>query len=67
LEFIKFNVVYIIVFLVNAASLFVCVDIINVNPVFAQLLLLPVITIISFSGQKLWTFNEKIDSEGEQN
>ena len=67
LEFIKFNVIYAIVFIVNAIALFVCVEIIQVNPRLAQLLLLPVITMISFFGQKLWTFNEKIDSVGDQN
>ena len=67
LEFIKFNVIYAMVFIVNAIALFVCVEIIQVNPRLAQLLLLPVITMISFFGQKLWTFNEKIDSAGEQN
>lgn len=67
LEFIKFNVIYAMVFIVNAIALFVCVEIIQVNPRLAQLLLLPVITLISFFGQKLWTFNEKIDSVGDQN
>ncbi|MHB8163921.1 MAG: GtrA family protein [Methanoregula sp.] len=67
LEFIKFNVIYAMVFIVNAIALFVCVEIIQANPRIAQLLLLPVITIISFFGQKLWTFNEKIDSAGERN
>jgi putative flippase GtrA len=67
LEFIKFNVIYAMVFIVNAIALFVCVEIIQVNPRLAQLLLLPVITMISFFGQKLWTFNEKIDSVGDQN
>jgi len=67
LEFIKFNVIYAMVFIVNAIALFVCVEIFQVNPRLAQLLLLPVITMISFFGQKLWTFNEKIDSAGEQN
>lgn len=55
-EFVKFNVIYVVVFIVNAAALFVCVDIIYVDPKLAQLLLLPVITVISFFGQKLWTF-----------
>ena len=67
LEFIKFNVIYAMVFIVNAIALFMCVEIIQVNPRLAQLLLLPVITLISFFGQKLWTFNEKIDSVGDQN
>jgi len=55
-EFIKFNIIYVVVFVVNAVALFVCVDIIYVDPKLAQLLLLPVITVISFFGQKLWTF-----------
>jgi putative flippase GtrA len=56
MEFIKFNVLYIVVFIVNAVALFVCVDIIYVDPKLAQLMLLPLITGISFIGQKLWTF-----------
>jgi putative flippase GtrA len=67
IEFIKFNVIYAMVFIVNAIALFVCVEIFQVNPRLAQLLLLPVITMISFFGQKFWTFNEKIDSGGDQN
>lgn len=55
-EFIKFNVVYVIVFLANAVALYVCVDLISVDPKVAQLILLPLITAISFFGQKLWTF-----------
>lgn len=55
-EFIKFNAVYVIVFAVNAIALFVCVDLVSIDPKLAQLLLLPVITGISFFGQKLWTF-----------
>jgi putative flippase GtrA len=55
-EFIKFNIIYVVVFVVNAIALFVCVDMIDVDPKLAQLVLLPVITVISFFGQKLWTF-----------
>lgn len=58
-EFLKFNVIYIIVFIVNAAALFISVDIVSLNPRLAQLILLPVITVISFFGQKLWTFRVK--------
>jgi putative flippase GtrA len=55
-EFIKFNAIYVIVFMVNAGALFACVDIISIDPKLAQLILLPIITVISFFGQKLWTF-----------
>ena len=59
IEFLRFNVVYALVYLTNAGSLYVCVDIFKVDPRPAQLFLLPVVTIISFFGQKLWTFHEK--------
>lgn len=62
LEFIKFNLIYAVVFIVNAIALFVSVDIIHTDPRLAQLVLLPVITVVSFFGQKLWTFQNKIDS-----
>lgn len=66
IEFIKFNLIYAVVFIVNAIALFVSVDIIHVDPKIAQLVLLPVITLVSFFGQKLWTFKEKIDSTRDQ-
>ena len=65
-EFVKFNLIYAVVFFVNAIALFVSVDIIHINPRLAQLVLLPVITLVSFFGQKLWTFRDKIDSSNDQ-
>jgi putative flippase GtrA len=64
-EFIKFNLIYAVVFLVNALALYVSVDIIHVNVRLAQLVLLPVITLVSFFGQKLWTFRDKLDSNSK--
>jgi putative flippase GtrA len=55
-EFMKFNVIYAVVFGVNAIALFLCVGTLRADPRLAQLLLLPIITAVSFSGQKLWTF-----------
>lgn len=66
LEFVKFNLIYAVVFIVNAVALFVSVEIIHVNPRIAQLVLLPVITAVSFFGQKLWTFKDKIDTPKNQ-
>jgi len=66
LEFVKFNLIYAVVFIVNAVALFVSVEIIHVNPRIAQLVLLPVITAVSFFGQKLWTFKDKIDTSKNQ-
>ena len=47
-EFIKFNIIYVIVLVVNAVALFTCVDVISVDPRLAQLILLPIITGVSF-------------------
>jgi putative flippase GtrA len=65
-EYVKFNLIYAIVFIANAIALFVCVDLIHADPRLAQLILLPVITVMSFFGQKLWTFKDKIDTSKSQ-
>jgi putative flippase GtrA len=59
-EFIKFIIIYVIVLVVNAVALFTCVDVISVDPRLAQLILLPIITGVSFFGQKLWTFKANV-------
>lgn len=58
-EFIKFNSVYVIVFVVNAIFLIFLVDTLKFNPKIGQLLALPIITIISFTGHKYWSFSGK--------
>lgn len=55
-EFLKFNSVYILVFVVNAITLFLLVDVFNFDPRVGQLFALPIITIISFTGHKYWSF-----------
>ncbi|VVB63455.1 GtrA-like protein [uncultured archaeon] len=55
-EFIKFNSVYFLVFVVNAITLFLLVDVFNLDPRVGQLFALPIITIISFAGHKYWSF-----------
>ena len=58
-EFVKFNSVYLIVFADNAIFLFFLVDTLKFNPRIGQLLALPLITIISFTGHKYWSFTGK--------
>ena len=58
-EFVRFNSVYVIVFVVNALTLIFLVDTLNFNPKIAQLFVLPIITIISFTGHKYWSFSGK--------
>jgi putative flippase GtrA len=55
-EFLKFNFVYLLVFIVNAITLFLLVDVFNFDPRVGQLFALPIITIISFTGHKYWSF-----------
>jgi putative flippase GtrA len=59
LEYIRFNLVYLIVLVVNAAALVVAVNYLAINPRISQLFLLPVITLISFFGQKYWSFKKR--------
>ena len=56
-EFLKFNLVYVVVFVVNVISLSFLVEILKFNPVIGQLIVLPIIAIISFIGHKYWSFN----------
>ena len=57
-EFIKFNLVYAVVFVANAFVLIILVNILNVNPAIGQLIALPIVTAISFTGHKYWSFGK---------
>jgi len=57
-EFIKFNSVYAVVFLTNALVLIFCVNFLKWDPRIVQLITLPIITVISFTGQKYWSFRK---------
>jgi putative flippase GtrA len=57
-EFIKFNSVYAGVFLANASALVFFVNVLNWDPRIGQLIALPIITVISFTGQKYWSFRK---------
>jgi putative flippase GtrA len=59
IEFLRFNVIYAFVYATNAVALYISVEILKIDPRPAQLILLPVVTLISFFGQKLWTFKVK--------
>jgi putative flippase GtrA len=57
-EFLKFNSVYILVFITNALVLVFCVNALNLDPRIGQLIALPMITMISFTGHKYWSFRK---------
>lgn len=57
-EFIKFNLLYVIYFISNGAMLVAMVDYLHFTPQMGQLIALPTLTIISFAGQKYWSFKK---------
>jgi putative flippase GtrA len=58
LEFAKFNLVYLFVLLANMVTLYISVSIFTFNPKIAQLAILPLITLISYAGQKYFSFRQ---------
>jgi putative flippase GtrA len=58
MEFIRFNSVYAVVLVTNMAILFLFVDIFDWDPRTGQIAAIPLITMISFAGHKLWSFRK---------
>jgi putative flippase GtrA len=58
LEFAKFNFVYLFVLLANMVTLYISVSILTINSKIAQLAILPLITLISYAGQKYFSFRQ---------
>lgn len=56
-EFIKFNLVYLLVLLANIAILGFLVDYLKFDPRLCQMIVLPVVTIISYFGHRSWSFS----------
>jgi putative flippase GtrA len=55
-EMPRFILVYAFIYFLNLILLFIFVNILRVNPLVSQLTLLGVIALVSFSGQRLFTF-----------
>jgi len=58
-EFLKFNMVYVAVFFANALVLIIFVNFLGLDPRIGQLIALPIVTMISFTGHKHWSFKNK--------
>jgi putative flippase GtrA len=58
-EFLKFNSIYLIVLIVNIVMLGTLVDGLHFNPRVGQLIVLPIVTFISYFGHRYWSFNIK--------
>jgi len=57
-EFLKFYSVYGIMLLINIAMLYYFVSILNVSPQISQLIILPFLTILTYTGHKYWSFKK---------
>ncbi|OMF08591.1 GtrA family protein [Paenibacillus sp. FSL H7-0331] len=61
---LKFGLIYLCTFLLNYGILVLFVEMLKLNPLISQLISLFVTTIISFLGQKYWSFKAtKLESE----
>lgn len=58
MEFLRFISVYVAVFGANAITLFLFINLFNFEPWIGQLFSLSIITIISFTGHKYWSFRQ---------
>ena len=57
-EFLKFYSVYGIMLLINIVLLYYFVSIMNMSPQISQLIILPFLTILTYTGHKYWSFKK---------
>jgi putative flippase GtrA len=58
-EFLKFYSIYALVLIVNIVLLYYLVSVLHFEPQISQLVLLPILTIITYLGHKHWSFYKK--------
>jgi len=57
-EFLKFYSVYGIMLLLNIVVLYFFVSFLSIRPEISQLLILPVLTLLTYTGHKYWSFKK---------
>ncbi len=62
-SFFKYIVLYIGVFFLNSAMLFLLVELFFLDPILSQFFIIGTISLISFSIQDNWIFNSKINPQ----
>ena len=60
LSFIKYLMWYIIVFILNLLFLIFLVDFLLLNPIYSQLFVVLIISLVSFLVQKNWVFSSQV-------
>ena len=58
-SFIKYIVLYIVVFLLNFLVLILSVDFLLLDPIYSQFFIIGIISLFSFAVQKTWVFSIK--------
>ena len=59
LSFIKYIVLYIVVFLLNFLILILSVDFLVLDPIYSQFFIIGIISLVSFAVQNTWVFGIK--------
>jgi putative flippase GtrA len=68
-EFVKFNIVYLFALGANMLILYIAVERLTLDPRLGQLIVLPLVTLLSYFGHKYWSFHSAksaIDSETQK-
>lgn len=68
-EFVKFNIVYLFALGANVLILYIAVERLTFNPRLGQLIVLPLVTLLSYFGHKHWSFHSAkstIDGEAQK-
>jgi putative flippase GtrA len=59
LSFIKYLILYIVVFIINLLFLIFLVDFLMFNPIYSQLFVILILSLVSFLVQKNWVFGSQ--------
>jgi putative flippase GtrA len=60
LSFIKYVVLYIVVFILNILFLILSVDFLLLNPIYSQFFIVLIISLVSFLVQNTWVFSRQV-------
>ena len=60
LSFIKYVVLYIVVFILNILFLILSVDFLLLNPIYSQFFIVLIISLVSFLAQDTWVFSRQV-------
>ncbi|MDQ1255047.1 MAG: hypothetical protein QG646_4326 [Euryarchaeota archaeon] len=64
-ELVKFNIVYLITLGANMLILYIAVELLSINPRLGQLIVLPLVTLLSYLGHKYWSFHAAKSAIGD--